>query len=70
MSDCFVKDCFTIDYGISGNKRMEQYRKAEGKRKQWSQRIFCLDCVYYKECKGREFPNCREAREFFETIKI
>lgn len=70
MQNCFVKNYFVTDYGINGDKKIEQYRQSEGIRNRQSQRIFCLDCANYRKCRGRKFPNCYEAREFFETIKI
>ena len=68
MQNCFVKSCFATDYGINGDKKIEQYREAQGIRNRTGQRIFCLDCLQYRKCRGRKFPNCPEAKEFFETL--
>jgi len=70
MLNVFVKKNFATDYGVDCNNKIEQYRISKGMRNRKSERVFCLDCLKYRKCRGRKFPDCQEAKEFFETLKI
>ena len=70
MRNAFVKDYFTTDYGADCDNKIEQYRVSKGIRNRKSERVFCLDCLEYRKCRGQKFPDCQEAKEFFETLKI
>ena len=55
---------YELDYGVDLENR---YDKAE--KTAYKERIFCLDCLYYKTCEGSLWKYCQYKQEALKIIR-
>jgi len=62
------KQSFITDYGIDG-ERLEKSRYDKIRKKSYPKnkvRLFCKECVKFKECQGRNWEKCEFRKELFK----
>ncbi|MCK4320965.1 hypothetical protein KAX08_00380 [candidate division WOR-3 bacterium] len=59
-----LKETYIKDYGKDLKSRYDRADKTLYKEK-----VFCLDCLYYKNCKGKYWKRCPERAEALRKIR-